>query len=67
MPNLVGKSVDECRELLTQLGLNINLSGTPAPTACFAVKQYPEANTTVKAGTVINVEFRISESDDHTD
>ncbi len=66
VPDLIGKSVDECKELLSQRGLNVNLSGTPAPSSCFAVKQYPEANATVRAGAVINVEFRISESDDHT-
>jgi hypothetical protein len=47
--------------------LNISLLGTPSSSAaCYAVKQYPEANSTVKEGSVISVEFRITELDDHT-
>ena len=67
VPDLVGKGVTECRELLTGRGLNANFAGTPSSAStCYAVKQYPEAGTKVKAGTTVTVEFRISESDDHT-
>lgn len=67
VPDLAGKGVEECKELLAGRGLNANLTGTPSQdAACLAVKQYPEAGTQVKAGTVIAVEFRMTESDDHT-
>lgn len=67
VPDLVGRSVEECRELLAGRGLNVNLSGTVSQDAsCYAVKQYPESGMNVKEGTVITVEFRISESDDHS-
>ncbi len=67
VPDLVGRSVQECKELLSGRGLNISLLGTPSSSAaCYAVKQYPEANSTVKEGSVISVEFRITELDDHT-
>ena len=67
VPDLVGRGVEECKELLSGRGLNVNLTGTPSSSAsCFAVKQYPEAGTQVKAGTSVTVEFRITESDDHT-
>ena len=67
VPDLVGKSVTECKELLSGRGLNVSLLGTPSDSAnCYAVKQYPEANTKVKEGSVISVEFRIVELDDHS-
>lgn len=67
VPDLVGKSVTECKELLSGRGLNISLLGTPSNSEnCYAVKQYPEANTKVKEGSVISVEFRIVELDDHS-
>lgn len=67
VPDLVGKGVTECKELLSGRGLNANLTGTPsASESCYAVKQYPEAGTRVKAGAVVTVEFRISESDDQS-
>lgn len=67
VPDMIGKSVSECKELLSGRGLNANLTGTPSSDpSCYAVKQYPEAGTRVKAGTVVSVEFRISESDDHS-
>ena len=67
VPDLVGKNVEECRELISGRGLNADLTGTVSLGAsCYAVKQYPEAGANVKEGTVITVEFRISESDDHS-
>ena len=67
VPDLLGRGVEECRELLQNVGLNVNLTGTVSSSAqCYAVKQYPEAGTKVREGTVITVEFRISEQDDHS-
>lgn len=67
VPDLAGKGAEECRELLSGRGLNANLSGTvTASASCYAVKQYPEAGMNVREGTVVTVEFRISESDDHS-
>ena len=67
VPDLVGKSVAECKQLLSDRGLNINLLGTPSSDeACYAVKQYPESGTKVYEGSVVSVEFRILETDDHS-
>lgn len=65
VPDLIGKGVTECKELLSGRGLNAALTGTPSSSSeCLAVKQYPEAGARVTAGTVVTVEFRITESDD---
>ncbi|MBQ7700140.1 MAG: PASTA domain-containing protein [Clostridia bacterium] len=67
VPDLIGKSVEECRELITGRGLNANLTGTPSDSAsCLSVRQYPEAGEQVKEGSAVTVEFRIVESDDNT-
>ena len=67
VPDLLGRGVQECKELLQASGFNSALTGTPSQSSqCYAVKQYPEAGTKAKEGTVITVEFRISESDDGT-
>ena len=62
VPDLAGKSISECVELLKGRGLNVNITGSVASSSCYAVKQYPEAGSSAPAGTVVTVEFRISES-----
>ena len=59
VPDLAGKSISECTELLKGRGLNINITGSIASSSCYAVKQYPEAGASAPAGTVVTVEFRI--------
>ncbi len=62
VPDLAGKSISECTELLKGRGLNINITGSISSSSCYAVKQYPEAGTSAPEGTVVTVEFRITES-----
>ncbi len=52
VPNLIGKSISECRDILEELGLELfsNGSGT-------AIWQSPKPANKVETGTTIRVEF----------
>lgn len=58
VPDLIGKDVKACLEILKAKGLNPDFEGYVSSEGCYALAQYPEAGTKVPTGTAINVEFR---------
>ena len=57
VPDVVGKSPIDANKLVVNSGLNISVSGAVAAKNAYAVKQYPEAGSTVPEGTVVTIEF----------
>ena len=58
VPDVLGKTVVETNEILTNEGLNMRVAGYGT-----ALRQQPEAGTYVLPGTVVEVEFRLMEVD----
>lgn len=58
MPNILNKTISEATNELTKLGLNIRVTGQGV-----AIKQSIKAGTQVKQGSVIDVEFRLTETE----
>ncbi|MGE4283690.1 MAG: stage V sporulation protein D [Clostridia bacterium] len=58
VPNVVNKSVLEANQILIDKGLNIKISGSG-----IAIKQEPAVDALVHPGTVVNVEFRLTDVD----
>lgn len=58
VPNVIGKSVMEANKMLKNSGLNIKVSGFGT-----ALSQAPEAGLEVPPGSIINVNFMVTEVD----
>lgn len=58
VPNVYGKSSGEATSLLKNVGLNINIEGLGT-----ADSQSPAAGTKVERGSIVNVNFKITEVD----
>jgi stage V sporulation protein D (sporulation-specific penicillin-binding protein) len=52
VPNLIGKTISECRDILEELGLELYSHGSGK-----AIWQSPKPNNEVETGTTIRVEF----------
>lgn len=58
IPNLIGKSAQEVTEILTPLGLYLQLKGTDnSARSVLATAQEPSAGTEVERGTTVTVRF----------
>ena len=58
VPNVYGKSISEATNLLKNVGLNVNISGLGT-----AYSQSPKAGAKAERGSIVNVEFKITEVD----
>ncbi len=63
VPNLVGRTPSEANTILTNLHLNIKLSGASNATGATIFGQSIASGTQVPIGTVVQVECRTSDSD----
>ena len=58
VPNVYGKTISEATNLLKNVGLNVNITGLGT-----AYSQYPKAGASAERGSIVNVEFKITEVD----
>ena len=58
IPNVYGKTISEATNLLKNVGLNVNISGLGT-----AYSQIPKAGDKAERGSIVNVEFKITEVD----
>lgn len=58
VPDLIGKDVKDCLEVLESLGLNACFEGSVMSEGSYAIAQYPEPGEKVPVGSAVTVEFR---------
>lgn len=60
IPNVIGHSLADAKNIITSAGLNFKISGVgdKGSVGAVAAEQIPAAGTIVPRGTVVNVEFR---------
>ena len=64
VPSVIGKSAAEANKILADAGFNIHLTGVTSGSSAVAVEQSVAAGTTAEKGSVITVDFRITDVSD---
>ena len=64
VPSVIGKSAAEANKLLADAGFNIHLTGVTSGSSAVAVRQSVEAGTSAEKGSIITVDFRITDVSD---
>ena len=64
VPSVIGKSAAEANKLLANAGFNIHLTGVTSGSSAVAVNQSIAAGTSAEKGSIITVDFRITEVTD---
>ena len=64
VPSVIGKSAAEANKLLANAGFNIHLTGFTSGSSAVAVNQSIAAGTSAEKGSIITVDFRITEVTD---
>lgn len=64
VPDLVGKTAEAANRIVTNLGLNVSISGASNGSSATVSSQSPAAGEVVSAGTVVTIEMRHNISSD---
>ena len=64
VPDLVGKTAEAANRIVTNLGLNVSISGASNGSIATVSSQSPAAGEVVSAGTVVTIEMRHNISSD---
>ena len=64
VPSIIGKSAAQANKLLADAGFNIHLTGVTSGGSAVAVEQSIAAGTSAEKGSIITVDFRITEVTD---
>ncbi len=67
IPNVIGKTAEEANLILSNAGLNIRITGATNfvfGNSAIISKQYPEANTSVPRGSVVDIEIIFTDEED---